>query len=73
MHSEYEKYNPIIEYCKPALQTQEWTGEEVIKKVLEARKRYYLRPKYIINNMFKILSSGDVYRYAKMMLSIYKR
>lgn len=70
VHNEYDKYNPIIEYCRPALQTPEWSGGEVMMKVLEARRKYYLRTKYLVNNAFKVLTSKDTRRYARMFFTM---
>jgi anaerobic magnesium-protoporphyrin IX monomethyl ester cyclase len=73
VHSEYDEYNPILERCRPAIQTNDWDVDQLIAMVLKARKKFYVRPKFIIQNFSKVLSSGNVRMYSAMIHSIFRR
>ena len=70
VHSEYDKYNPILERCRPAIQTNDWNVDQLIAMVLKARNKFYMRPKFIIQNLSKVLFSGNVRMYSAMIYSM---
>jgi anaerobic magnesium-protoporphyrin IX monomethyl ester cyclase len=70
VHSEYNKYNPILERCIPAVQTNDWDVDQLVAMVLKARKKFYMRPKFILQNLSKVLSSGNVRMYSAMIYSM---
>lgn len=64
-HSRYEMYNPGFAECDPPLASPDWTGEELLAKVREASRRFYLRPRMVAKYLPHLFRGDNFRKYLR--------
>jgi radical SAM superfamily enzyme YgiQ (UPF0313 family) len=65
LHDDYTQYTSIIDAEETRLHfiPKGMTEEELKKAIFNAYKKYYLRPRYVLKELFSIRSFTDILRY----------
>jgi len=72
-HSNYDKYNPGLAEASPPLKTPEWDGKDLQNMLVLAYRKFYFRPKYVLQAIPKIFKGKNFKNYFNTFQSVIKR
>lgn len=70
VHSDYNKYNPVLAEVDPPLKTADWDGKDLRKMLILAYRKFYFRPKYVIKAIQQIFKGKNLKEYFSAFQSI---
>jgi len=73
VHSDYEDYNPVIEGFRPAIETPDWSGADLIRMQMKANREFFLRPKQVLKLLPTMASPVHMKRYMESFFRIIKK
>lgn len=62
-HSDYEYYNLNLNNVRPAIETPEWTAQDLIQVIKKANRAFFLRPKQILKLLPTMCKTVNIKRY----------
>lgn len=63
VHSDYSYYGVVRDKLRPPIETPEWTGEDLIRMIKIANRKFFFRPKQIIKLFPSMLHPVNMKRY----------
>lgn len=70
VHSDYEYYNIGLASTRPPIETEEWSGQDLLAMVKRANRAFFFSPKRVIKLLPTIFNPKNFKRYASMLSQV---
>lgn len=64
-HFDYDKYVPTLGVGVPALETEQWTADDLLEMQRRAYRKFYFRVEYILSSLPNLLQRNKFKKYFK--------
>ena len=68
VHSDYEDYTMSLDNIRPALATPDWNGEDILRMIRKANRRFFVRPKQVLKLLPSLVNPVNIKRYVVSFL-----